>query len=72
MENLIHELAPYLEACQDTTEAKRVEMCLIWGIEPRHHGAIYDYVECRKHGLYTSDHAIICRIHDYLKTRNYF
>lgn len=70
-QDLIHYLAPYLSECQDTTECKRVEMCLIWGIEPMHHIAIYDMVFDAKHGLYSA-YGLICAVHDYLKARNYF
>ena len=69
--DLIHYLAPFLCECQETVECKRVEMCLIWGIEPLHHLAIYDMVFDARRGL-DSAYDLVCRVHDYLKARNYF
>lgn len=71
MKDLISVLAPYLCECKDTVEAKRVEMSLIWGIEPQHQPVIIDMAYDAKRGQYTA-YGLICAVHDWLKMHMYF
>lgn len=71
MEELIKALAPFLSECEETVEAKRVEMCLVWSIPNHEQSYIWNAIDDAKRGQYSA-YGLICYLHDYLKARNYF